>query len=276
MRLLDNPMLSLTLIQSTTLPLECDDLAPDRLRGMSLDTIRSLPLRWGNRSTTIGEWFRVEGSPDDSQLRLEGELSTFKGIGTRMATGRIEVIGSVGMHLGAQMTGGEIVVQGDAHDWAGAEMRGGLIRIHGTAADHLGGAYAGSIRGMRGGTILVHGNAGHEVGSNLRRGLIAIAGTAGDFLGIAAIAGTIVVAGKIGNHPGAGMKRGSIFAFERVEKMPPSYRFDCEYEPTFWAILSRKLRRLDFPLPQLPASRFRRYSGDLLALGKGEILERVV
>jgi formylmethanofuran dehydrogenase subunit C len=129
---------------------------------------------------------------------------------------------------------------------------------------------------MRGGTITVDGNAGHEVGANLRRGLIAVQGNLGDFAGISMIAGSIFVGGSLGKHPGAGMKRGTILTLRPVPELPPTFRFDCEYQPTFLRLYFRHLRSIGFSLPEsLSQSCFRRYSGDLLALGKGEILERL-
>lgn len=261
-----------------TIPIEAEVLRPDLVCDQTLDQIRQLMVHHGNRARPLGECFEVEGDPTNEQIVLEGDLSRVKQIGQSMTRGRITVHGQVGMHLGAEMRGGEIDVYGDAGDWVGAEMRGGSIRVRGSAGHLVGGSYRGSRSGMKGGVILVGGNAGNEIGCGMRRGLIAVAGNVGDFAGFNMIAGTIIVDGGFGIRCGAGMRRGSIVSVGTDPQHPEllsSFRFDCEYKPQFLAIYLRYLQASGFAQdPALLNGRYRRYSGDLVALGKGEILLR--
>ena len=126
---------------------------------------------------------------------------------------------------------------------------------------------------MRGGVILIDGDAGNEIGGVMRRGLIAVHGKTGDFLGVSMIAGTILTFGPAGSRPGAGMKRGTLGLFAGQPALLPTFRFSCIYQPPFLPLYFAKLRewgmQIDSELMHAPLSR---YSGDLVALGKGEIL----
>jgi formylmethanofuran dehydrogenase subunit C len=270
-------MLKLTYRNNSLIPLESDWLSPDQLRNKSLSEISTLPILHGNREQSLGDFFQMEGDPLDEILLIEGDCSRIKGLGRKMISGTLTIHGDAGLHLGAEMMGGKIEVFGNVSDWCGAEMRNGIIRIHGNANNNLGAAYRGSIRGMRGGLILVKGNCGHEVGSTMRRGWIVIGGDSGDFLGISMIAGSIFVMGHTGNHPGAGMKRGTIALFGTFDRLPTTFRYDCDYQPGFLKLYLKHLRQQGFPLSdELESGYFRRYTGDLLTLGKGEILHRIV
>jgi formylmethanofuran dehydrogenase subunit C len=126
---------------------------------------------------------------------------------------------------------------------------------------------------MRGGVILVEGSAGNEIGSTMRRGLIAIGGEAGDFAGVSLIAGSVFLFGQPGIRLGAGMKRGTIAVFADQPLLLPTFRYDCTYRPVFMELYLRQLADWGFPVPeQCRRSFYRRYSGDLVALGKGEVL----
>ena len=269
-------MLTIRWKADSTVPVEAECITPDNLAGKSAAEIGRLPVQHGNRQEPLAEFCTIDGDASDGEVRLEGDLSRVKWIGAGMTRGRITIHGNVGMHLGSEMSGGQIIVQGNAGDWVGAEMRGGLIQVHGSACHQVGAAYRGSRRGMRGGTILVHGSAGNEVGSTMRRGLIAVGGDCGDFPGVSMIAGTIFLFGSPGIRTGAGMKRGTIALLNPGAGNPnllPTFRFDCTYQPVFMSLFLRQLRVLGFPIadPQL-AGWWDRYSGDLVALGKGEIL----
>ncbi len=266
-------MLTLHFHGTTTIPLEADCLTPENLAGKSLAEIAQLPLQHGNRSAPLGDFFSIEGNGDDEQLLLEGDCRRVKWLGTKMTRGQITIHGDVGMHLGAEMTGGSIEVFGHADDWLGAEMRGGRIRVYGNAGHLAGGAYRGSPIGMRGGEILIDGNAGDEVGCSMRRGLIAVGGDTGAFPGASIIAGSVFIFGKPGQRPGAGMKRGSIVCCGAAPTLLPTFRHDCDYHPVFLQLYFRQLRRWGFEVPEhLDERMWRRYSGDLVALGKGEVL----
>ena len=266
-------MLRLTLRAASSIPVEAECLTPDQLAGKSALEIAKLPVQHGNRQESLGEFFTADGDASDQDIHVEGDCSRVKWIGAGMTTGRITVHGDASMHLGSEMRGGEIVVHGNASDWVGAEMRGGAIHVHGNAGDLAGAAYRGSRLGMRGGVLLIDGNAGSEVGINMRRGLIAIAGNTGDFIGASMIAGTIFVFGQPGDRPGAGMKRGTLGFFGSQPRLLPTFRHDCAYRPPFLPFYLRQLRALGFPVePALDYKTVHRFSGDLVALGKGEII----
>jgi formylmethanofuran dehydrogenase subunit C len=266
-------MLRLDFKGGTTIPLEAECLTPDQLAGKSRSEVAALPLQHGNRQVPLGEFFSVEGDASDQHLAIQGDCSRVKWIGASMSTGRITIEGSAGMHLGAEMRGGEIDVRGDSGDWVGAEMRGGLIRIRGNAGHLTGAAYRGSPKGMRGGVLLVTGNAGNEVGANMRRGLIAVGGNTGDFTGVSMIAGSVFVFGQPGIRTGAGMKRGTIALFGSWPQLLPTFRFDCVYQPVFLRLYLRQLRAWQMSIvDELFSGSCDRFSGDLVALGKGELL----
>jgi formylmethanofuran dehydrogenase subunit C len=267
-------MTSLRLETSLTVPLEAETITPDACAGHSIDEIARLPVAHGNLSASLGDFFRVKADGGDD-LRLEGDLSRVKWIGRGMTRGRLTIAGDAGMHTGAEMRGGVLAVEGNAGDWAGAEMRGGLLRIDGHAGHLLGAAYRGSERGMRGGTILVRGNAGNEVGGAMRRGLIAVAGDVGDFAGVMMLAGTLVLGGRVGTRPGAGMKRGSIvICHESADpRLLPTFMLDCTYRPVWLRMCWRRLTEAGFAVPSAAAEAlYRRYSGDFVESGKGEVL----
>lgn len=269
--------LTLTLKQPTSIPIEVDAIRTDSVRGQSLDQIRATPVQYGNKTPALGEFFDVNGSTDDEHIVWQGDCSKIKMIGTNMVSGRVTVEGNAGMHLGAEMTGGEIVVTGNAADWVGAEMKGGRIRIRGNVGHCVGAVYRGGRRGMTGGEIFIDGDAGNEVGHTLRRGLIAIRGKIGDAAGFNMLAGSIFVFGEAGIRHGAGMKRGTIVFFrpEAPPPMLPTFKYACTYRPDFLRVYLVHLQRHGFDVPAecLTAS-YRRFNGDFLELGKGEILVR--
>jgi formylmethanofuran dehydrogenase subunit C len=267
-------MLVLQYHSTTTIPVEAECLTPDNLAGKTAAEISTLPLQHGNAQVPLAEFFTVAGDANDENLVIEGDCSRVKWIGAGMTRGRITIHGNAGMHLGAEMAGGEIELHGNAGDWVGAEMRGGRIHVHGHAGHLVGAAYRGSRAGMRGGVILVEGNAGNEIGGTMRRGFIAIGGDTGDFVAVSLIAGTVFVFGKPGIRIGAGMKRGTIALFGERPPLLPTFRFDCLYRPVFMNLYLRQLRAWSFPVKEeFSHGTYRRYSGDLVALGKGEILE---
>ena len=130
---------------------------------------------------------------------------------------------------------------------------------------------------MTGGEILVDGNAGNEIGHSMRRGLIAVAGTIGDLSGVNLIAGTIVVGGEPGIRHGAGMKRGTIVFLDPATSpdVLPTFRAAGGCRPTFLRLYLKHLAGRGWPVPEgsLEAA-YRRYNGDFLELGKGELLVR--
>lgn len=263
---------TLRLRKPTTIPIEADSICPDHLANRSRGEIEDLPVFYGRRKMKLGELFEVEGENSDN-IVLQGDLRQVKKIGQRMTRGRITVQGNVGMHLGAYMRGGEIMIEGDAGDWAGAHMQGGRIWIRGNAGHLLGAAYRGEKRGVNRGVIVVEGNAGREVGAQMRRGLIVVLGDVGEFAGTKMIAGTILVSGRLGARAGAGMKRGTIVAFSEHAELLPTFRYECRFQPVFLRYYLLRLREWGMTVGDEYVNGFyRRYHGDITALGKGEIL----
>jgi formylmethanofuran dehydrogenase subunit C len=267
-------VITLTPTATLTVPLEAESITPDAFAGRTRADVERLPVFHGNATAVLADFFTVQGDADET-VRLEGDCSRIKYLGKGMTRGRLEVQGDAGMHLGAEMRGGEIQVHGNAGDWTGAEMRGGSIVVSGRVGHLLGAAYRGSTKGMRGGTILVQGPAGNEAGCAMRRGLIVVGGDAGDFAGVSMLAGSLFVLGRLGIRAGAGMKRGTIVAYQRGGGPPallPTFKFACEYRPPWLPLYVRQLRGQGFDVPDSGAGRYRRYSGDLTEVGKGEIL----
>lgn len=266
-------MLRLTCTAETTIPIEADCITPNELAGKSVREIAELPVQHGNATAPLGAFFRVEGDAGDQQIVLAGDCSRVKLAGAGMTSGHLIVEGDIGMHAGAEMRGGSIDIRGNAGDWAGAEMRGGTLRIRGNAGNLVGSCYRGGRIGMRGGMILIDGNAGHEVGHNLRRGFIAVGGSIGDFAGVSMIAGTLFVFGEAGLRLGAGMRRGTIATFDKPPELLATFAYDCLLEPLFLQMYFRALRDAGFRITDDQSrGRFHRYSGDLVSLGKGEVL----
>ncbi|MEX2112573.1 MAG: formylmethanofuran dehydrogenase subunit C [Pirellulales bacterium] len=265
--------LRLTYRADTSVPVEVEGLLPHAVRAMSLPEIERLEFVHGNEKRPLADFFAVAGNPGDNRIELEGKLAGVHWIGAKLSDGAIHVAGDVGRHAGSEMSGGQIHIDGDAGDWAGGEMHGGLIHIRGRAGDHLGAAYRGSKRGMTGGTILVEGAAGHEIGHTMRRGLLAVGGC-GDFAGINMIAGTILVFGPAGIRPAAGMRRGTLGLFgSNPPTLLPTFRAGSRAKPLVLELLFRELRALGYPVHErLSTSDYRTYHGDLVTVGRGEIL----
>jgi formylmethanofuran dehydrogenase subunit C len=212
------------------------------------------PVRVNGRAGFLGDLFDLSGQTA-GRIRFEGDL--------RRAD-----------RLAAGLTEGQVMVDGDVGDETGLGMGGGSILVRGSAGARAGAAAADTRRGMTGGELVILKNAGPEAGARMRRGLLAIGGRAAAHAGATMLAGTIVIAGKA--EPGAGLwsKRGSLVALGSVP-IPPTYRYACTYQPTFLRLALTRLRETyGFPIkPRHLTGTYRRYSGDLADLGRGEILE---
>ena len=263
----------------TKVPISAENLNPRALAELTEIEIAQTPIQHGNRQECVGDLWkiaRIDQDESEPTLRLLGEWSSVDWIGKGLGGGRIVVEGNAGLHLGEGMTDGVIEVNGGADDFAGRNMAGGRIHIRGNAGNLVGSASIGAKLGMTGGAILVEGSVGTEVGKKMRRGLIAIGGSCGEFAGASMIAGTILVYGSPGRHPGSGMKRGTIAYLgadaERLSVLP-TFIDDGRLIPLFLNLFLRQLERWNFPRsPECGNRPFRRWRGDLLELGKGEIL----
>ena len=72
------------------------------------------------------------------------------------------------------------------------------------------------------------------------------------------------------------MKRGTIALFGPSAPLLPTFRYDCTYRPVFmWTYLQQLAHWKFAPAQKHFSGSYRRYSGDLVALGKGEILIHV-
>jgi formylmethanofuran dehydrogenase subunit C len=261
-------VITLTLKEAPTVPLEAESISPDVMSGLGHDAIRALPVLLGKRQRRLDDFFELEGAASD-ELAIRGDLSRVKWIGRGMTRGRISIVGDVGMHLGASMTGGRIEVAGNVSDWLGAEMRGGVIRVRGNAGGQVGAAYRGGPRGMNQGTIIVEGTAGMEVGMRMRRGVIAVGGPVRDFAGLQMKGGTIFLLGGAEIRTGAWMARGTIVSLKPIPLLP-TFSHACAYHPTFLRLYARHLAAFGLSIPADGA--YQRYTGDTSGLGKGEIL----
>jgi len=264
-------MITLTLKEQPSVPLEAENVSPDVMATLPHADIRALPVYLGKRQRRLDDFFAVEGELSD-EVEIRGDATRVKWIGRAMTRGRIAVVGNAGMHLGAYMKGGTIEVSGNASDWVGAEMSGGLIRIRGNTGGQVGAAYRGSLSGMTDGTILVDGTAGLEVGMRMKRGIIAVGGPVRDFAGLQMKGGTLVIRKGAELRTGAWMTRGTIISLTPIQ-MLPTFAYASTYNPTFLRLYARHLTALGFPIPyEGRDGAYQRYTGDACVPGKGEIL----
>jgi len=264
-------MITLTLKEVPTVPLEAESLSPDVMAALGTEEIRALPVYHGKRHCRVDDFFDVDGAASD-ELEIRGDAARIKWIGRGMTRGRIKIVGNAGMHLGAYMKGGAIEVTGNATDWVGAEMAGGFIRIAGNAGGQIGAAYRGSMAGMKEGTIVIGGSAGLEIGMRMKRGTIIICGPVRDFAGLQMKGGTLFLLGGAEIRTGAWMVRGTIVSLAPL-RLLPTFTYACTYLPPFLRMYARKLQSLGLSLPcDLNAGAYRRYTGDTSVPGKGELL----
>ncbi|HEY9449222.1 MAG TPA: formylmethanofuran dehydrogenase subunit C [Gemmatimonadaceae bacterium] len=252
--------------------IEAESVVPDLFATLGNREIAELPVWDGRQRLTLGDLFQVQGE-HASTVRVEGDVSLVDALGAAMTAGELTVEGNVGRYAGSRMKGGVLRVLGNAGYGAGLEMEGGLLDIFGDAGDRVGAARLGESKGMLGGEIIVHGRVGAEAGSRMRRGTIVCA-AAGQRAGEAMIAGNVIVLGDAGEDVGRNNKRGTILVLGGVS-IPPTYRYDCTYRPPHVALTLTHLRaRHALSIDDTYITgRYRRHSGDLAELGKGEILE---
>ncbi len=229
------------------------EMLPAGWVGFGAAELARRPAKLGGRAVPIGELFDVTGTPA-GRILLQGDLAAAD-------------------RLGAGLSEGEVLVDGSVGDEAGIGMSGGSLDVRGDAGARTGGAADDARRGMTGGELLVRGSAGPAPGTRMRRGLLVVTGDIAEHAGPGMIAGTVIVFGNAGRAPGRWSKRGSIVALGQVE-IPPTYRYACTYQPDHIRLTLLRLRsRYGLAVDDRYVSGFyRRYSGDLADLGKGEIL----
>ena len=264
--------ITLRLKASGTIPVEVDGILPETVLGLSVNEICALKIHAGKDVVELGEVFDVTVDGNEA-LVFEGDLRHVKHIGENMTWGLVIVNGDAGMHLAQHMKGGTLVVNGNLEPRCCCEMSGGTVIVNGNAKAMLGSPLPGNNKGMRGGLIAVFGSVGSRAGEGMRRGLIAVSGDAGDFAGANMIAGTMVVFGKMGLNAGGGMKRGSIVSLGGTERVLPTFLYSCLYTPVYLKLYLKYLSDLGFAVTkEMLNGPYRRYAGDMSALGKGEIL----
>jgi formylmethanofuran dehydrogenase subunit C len=250
-------VLTLRGVLTGTVDLSC--IVPDQLATRSNVEIGNL-LVWSSaaprKPLPLGEVFRIDGERAP-QVRIQGDCRQAEGLGRDMRGGRLEIEGNAGADCGIA-------------------MQGGIIRVTGDAGLNLGGALPGASRGMTGGEIVVLGSAEGLAGARMRRGLIFVGGTSGELAGRGMIAGTLVLGGPAGARPAEGVKRGTVVALGTISP-PAGFRYACTYRPPVLPLILTRLRTgygASISEQQVQGT-YRRYSGDMAELGKGEILEWV-
>lgn len=153
--------LTLTLKKNPTFKVDCSNLTPDKLAGLSAQKILEITL---NNRIKVIDLFEVSGD-NFEEIIIKNSTSQFDYIGHKMSHGSITIEGDCGDFLGANMHGGSIICHGSAGDCVGDQMRRGLILLDGNAGD-----YCGSR--MIAGTIGVYSNVGKYAGFAMRRGTI--------------------------------------------------------------------------------------------------------
>lgn len=264
-------MLTLTLKEPPSVPLEADVLSPDILAPLAIEAIRALPVYLGKRQRRLDDFFTVDGEPGD-EIEVRGDLARVKWIGRAMTRGILRIRGNAGMHLASAMQGGTVDVLGNVGDWLGAEMSGGVIHVRGDAGGQVGAAYRGAPTGMRDGIILIDGGAGLEVGMRMQRGTIVVAGPVRDFAGLQMKGGTIVLRQGAELRTGAWMNRGTIISLQPIPLLP-TFAYAATYNPTFLRLYAKRLATFGCPLPyDERQGSYQRYTGDAAVPGRGEIL----
>ena len=66
-------MITLTLKEQPTVPLEAERISPDVMAGLDHDAIRALPVFLGKRQRRLDDFFEVEGAASD-ELEIRGDL----------------------------------------------------------------------------------------------------------------------------------------------------------------------------------------------------------
>ncbi len=265
--------ISLEFMQPGNIPVDVRSIAFDI---DSLKTTRNLErkvIRLGNQRVKLGEICQItRRSSKWNEICLNGNTAHLHHFGEGLSDAYIVIPGTIGRWAGAHMTGGKILIFGHAGDCLGMGMSGGIIRVDGDVGNDCGAAAPGHSRGMTGGMILVHRHAGDRLGAGMRRGLIVVNNNAGRFAGSGMIAGTILVGDSMGDCAGINMRRGSIVA-GKLATIPAGFKPTGKVEIGWLRLMMKKLYNEDMILtPQWGDGYFHRYTGDHLALGKGEII----
>jgi len=221
--------------------LDARPLSPE-LCALPPEQVLATSLAYGRARATVADLFAVSPIPENA-LALRGDLSLCQFVGAGMASGTLIAENPVGNGAGEGMRGGKLLLEA-AGDDAGAAMEDGLL--------------------------LLRGNCGDNCARRMRRGVIILQSDAGDGLCQDMRGGTVLLLGKPGRYLARGMNRGTLFL--RNGAVPDSFPYTGTYRPTFAFLLARGLAAQGVSLPPgLLTGPLARYTGDPLALGKGEI-----
>lgn len=265
--------LRLTLRAQPPCRLDLSPLVPERLARLDRAAIEQVVLGDGRDTVRVGDLFRVRMG-DAGRIEIRGSSARFDRVGAGMTGGALRLDGACGVQAGRGMTGGRLEITGDAGPFAASGLAGGMVEIHGDAGDFLGGPLAGEIEGMRGGTVIVHGAAGDRAGDRLRRGVIVIEGRCGAHAGSRMIAGTLVVCGLSAAGAGTLMRRGTLVLGRLAAPPGPTFVPTGGDVSVFARLLAESLRPFSVRAARLVPACTTRLSGDMAALGKGEIMLR--
>jgi len=249
-------------------------VVPERVSGLGLSDVASLPVAADGRPSRLGDLFAVSGDTTDPTIECRGDFTRVHFVAAGMRSGVMRVSGSVGRHAGEGMSGGRLEVGGDAGDWLAAQITGGQVVVAGNAGHNVAAALPGERFGGRGGVVMVGGSAGDLAAARLRRGVVAVAGGCGAGAAFEMRAGTLAVAGRLGPQPGLGMRRGSLLCL--TDRPPPTatFRRGAAWRPTFLPLLLQWLRQSGFGPADaaLAVPTWRQWHGDALTGGRGELL----
>ncbi|MFG1428280.1 formylmethanofuran dehydrogenase subunit C [Roseixanthobacter glucoisosaccharinicivorans] len=250
--------------------LDLSGITPHALAELSRSEVERLPLAYGTTRLPLGELFAVVPAAE-GVLRISGD-PRLDFVGAALAPGEMMVSGPVGAFAGAQMVGGELIIEGDAGEGVGSGMSGGRIQVRGHVGARLGGPLPGARIGMSGGTIEIRGDAGPLAAANMRAGLMLVHGDVAEHAARGMIAGTIAIAGTLGPQAGAGMKRGTLLLAREPLLLGPGFGDAGEHDLIALHLLARRVPQLAELFGGGISGRARRYVGDRLAGGEGELL----
>jgi formylmethanofuran dehydrogenase subunit C len=257
--------ITLTIKRELSLPVTAGEISPDKLAGRSVEEIEAIKVWEGNRQSALEDIFKVTDKAnggEETTIRVVGNASKIRRIGSKTSSGSVIVEGNAGMYVGENMSGGSILVTGDAGSWLGTRMKGGRIEVKGNAGDYVGAGYRGTDLGMKGGSIVIHGDAGNEVGCWMTNGTIRIDGNTGLFPGMHMRNGTILTQGDCEGRAGAQMRGGKVIISGCIPAILPSFTFEE---------IQEKVKFVDEKI----LGPFYAFSGDMNENGKGKLSVRV-
>ena len=258
--------LTFTLKQPLTHSLDCAQLTPDLLKGLSIGQIATIAIN----NQLVSDLFEITGN-DTENIIFKNSSQLFDNVGKNMTLGNITLEGSAGAYLGFGLKNGTIHCKGNTQAFAACNMVSGLLKIDGNTGDFLGGASSGLRKGMRGGTVIVKGNAGDRVGDQMRRGLILIEGDAGNYCASRMIAGTIGILGNVGNYTGFNMRRGTLL-LTKIPQLHATMQDNGTHTLPFLSLMFKSFATFETKFSSFSALRAQRFVGDSACNGYGEIL----